>query len=67
MHESACAGGGASPKDRPHPFVTSVRKFSVPSDFSIPALTTGCAIERAYVDKGYRGHVFGVIKRELRA
>jgi IS5 family transposase len=43
---------------------------------------TGCAIERAYVDKGYRGHdtenprrvfisgqrrgVFGVIKRELR-
>ena len=42
---------------------------------------TGCAIERAYVDKGYRGHdtenprrvfisgqkrgVFGVIKREL--
>jgi IS5 family transposase len=44
---------------------------------------TGCAIERAYVDKGYRGHdtanlrrvfisgqkrgVFGVIKRELKA
>lgn len=43
---------------------------------------TGCAIERAYVDKGYRGHgtenprrvfisgqkrgVFGIIKRELR-
>ncbi len=43
---------------------------------------TGCAIERAYVDKGYRGHdtenprrvfisgqkrgVFGLIKRELR-
>jgi IS5 family transposase len=43
---------------------------------------TGCSIERAYVDKGYRGHdasnphrvfisgqkrgVFGVIKRELR-
>jgi IS5 family transposase len=43
---------------------------------------TGCAIERAYVDKGYRGHktenprrvfisgqkrgVFGVIKRELK-
>ena len=43
---------------------------------------TGCAIERAYVDKGYRGHdtanprrvfisgqkrgVFGVIERELR-
>ena len=43
---------------------------------------TGCAIERGYVDKGYRGHnaanprrmfisgqkrgVFGVIKRELR-
>ena len=43
---------------------------------------TGCEIERAYVDKGYRGHraanprrvfisgqkrgVFGVIKRELR-
>jgi len=43
---------------------------------------TGCPIERAYVDKGYRGHdaqnprrvfisgqkrgVFGVIKRELR-
>ena len=43
---------------------------------------TGCAIERAYVDKGYRGHdaqnprrvfisgqkrgVFGMIKRELR-
>ena len=43
---------------------------------------TGCAIERAYVDKGYRGHettnprrvfisgqkrgVFGAIKRELR-
>ena len=43
---------------------------------------TGCGIERAYVDKGYRGHntqnphrvfisgqkrgVFGVIKRELR-
>lgn len=43
---------------------------------------TGCAVERAYVDKGYRGHdaenprrvfisgqkrgVFGVIKRELR-
>jgi transposase, IS5 family len=43
---------------------------------------TSCAIERAYVDKGYRGHdaqnprrvfisgqkrgVFGVIKRELR-
>ena len=43
---------------------------------------TGCAIERAYVDKGYRGHdtanphrvfisgqkrgVFGTIKRELR-
>jgi hypothetical protein len=43
---------------------------------------TGCAIERAYVEKGYRGHdtanphrvsisgqkrgVFGVIKRELR-
>ena len=43
---------------------------------------TGCAIERAYVDRGYRGHdtanprrvfisgqkrgVFGVIKRELR-
>ena len=45
-------------------------------------LITGCAIERAYVDKGYRGHdaanprrvfisgqkrdVFGAIKRELR-
>jgi transposase, IS5 family len=43
---------------------------------------TGCAIERAFVDKGYRGHdvenphrifisgqkrgVFGIIKRELR-
>jgi IS5 family transposase len=43
---------------------------------------TGCTIERAYVDKGYRGHdtanprrvfisgqkrgVFGIIKRELR-
>ena len=43
---------------------------------------TGCAIERAYVDKGYRGHgtanprrvlicgqkrgVFGITKRELR-
>ena len=43
---------------------------------------TGCAVERGYVDKGYRGHnaanprrmfisgqkrgVFGVIKRELR-
>ena len=43
---------------------------------------TGCGIERAYVDKGYRGHktenprrvfisgqkrgLFGVIKRELR-
>jgi IS5 family transposase len=43
---------------------------------------TGCAIERGYLDKGYRGHnaasprrffisgqkrgVFGVIKRELR-
>ena len=43
---------------------------------------TGCPIERAYVDKGYRGHstenprrvfisgqkrgVFGIIKRELR-
>jgi IS5 family transposase len=47
-----------------------------------PRQLTGCAIERAYVDKGYRGHdtenprrvfisgqkrgVFGVIKRELR-
>lgn len=43
-------------------------------------MLTGCAIERAYVDKGYRGHdtanprrvsgqrrgVLGVIKRELR-
>ena len=45
-------------------------------------MLTGCAIERAYVDKGYRGHhtanprrifisgqkrgVFGIIKRELR-
>ena len=53
-------------------------QLSMPVEKSL----TGCAIERAYVDKGYRGHdaqnprrvfisgqrrgVFGVIKRELR-
>jgi transposase, IS5 family len=55
------------------------RRYGCPDP---PEKLTGCPIERAYVDKGYRGHnasnphrvfisgqkrgVFGVIKRELR-
>jgi hypothetical protein len=54
----------------------------IPSPIDQNPKLTGCAIERAYVDKGYRGHgaanphrvfvsgqkrgVFGIIKRELR-
>ena len=64
----------ASARGRPAPLTSSASRRT--------EALTGCPIERAYVDKGYRGHdaqnprrvfisgqkrgVFGAIKRELR-